>query len=81
MPIYRYVCTTCEREIEVFQKMSDEPLTVCPHCGGKLVKSIGSVGVIFKGSGFYVTDSKKNGSKPESKATTSSSNKEGEKSE
>lgn len=59
MPIYKYVCTVCEREVEVLQKMSDEPLKYCPHCGGKLLKTIGDVGVVFRGSGFYVTDNRK----------------------
>lgn len=78
MPIYKYVCTVCEREVEVLQKMSDEPLKYCPHCGGKLLKTIGSVGVVFKGSGFYVTDSRKSNN---SETVSSKSNGKSEKSD
>lgn len=61
MPIYGYRCTECSHELEVFQSMSDAPLTVCPECGGRLRKLLYPVGVQFKGSGFYTTDYK-NGS-------------------
>jgi putative FmdB family regulatory protein len=62
MPIYGYRCTQCNHELEVWQSMSDAPLTTCPECGGRLQKLLYPVGVQFKGSGFYSTDYKKNGS-------------------
>ncbi|MBN2651837.1 MAG: zinc ribbon domain-containing protein [Spirochaetales bacterium] len=60
MPTYDYKCTECGYKFEKFQNMSDEPLKDCPECG-KAVKRIigGGSGIIFKGSGFYVNDSKK----------------------
>ncbi len=56
MPIYGYRCSSCGHQLEVLQKLSDEPLKVCPQCQGKLTKVIYPAGVIFKGSGFYKTD-------------------------
>ena len=61
MPTYQYRCTECGEELEVVQKFSDEPLTVCPACQGALRKVFSPVGIVFKGSGFYRTDSR-NGS-------------------
>ena len=61
MPTYQYTCTDCGEQVEAVQKFSDDPLTVCPHCGGKLRKVFSPVGIVFKGSGFYRTDSR-NGS-------------------
>ena len=61
MPIYGYRCTDCGHELEVLQKVSDEPLKVCPECQGKLTKKFYPAGVIFKGSGFYSTDYKASG--------------------
>ena len=61
MPTYQYSCTDCGEQVEVVQKFSDDSLTVCPHCGGKLRKVFSPVGIVFKGSGFYRTDSR-NGS-------------------
>jgi putative FmdB family regulatory protein len=59
MPTYDYKCTECGHEFEHFQAMSDDPLQSCPQCGGLLRRLIGGgTGVIFKGSGFYVTDKK-----------------------
>ncbi|HAA86263.1 MAG TPA: FmdB family transcriptional regulator [Kosmotogaceae bacterium] len=70
MPIYHYTCDDCKDSFEVFQKMSDQPLKVCPSCGGKLQKTISRVGVVFKGKGFYSTDSKGgNGSKSSNRKT------------
>jgi len=61
MPTYDYECSTCNKVIEIFQQMSDAPLEKCPECNGKIKRLVGGgLGVIFKGSGFYVTDSKKN---------------------
>ncbi len=63
MPTYDYECTDCGYSFEYFQSMSDEPLKTCPKCGGKVRRLIGGgLGVIFKGSGFYVTDNRKTNS-------------------
>jgi putative FmdB family regulatory protein len=61
VPTYEYTCTDCGEPLEAVQKFSDDPLTVCPSCGGKLRKVFSPVGIVFKGSGFYRTDSR-NGS-------------------
>lgn len=58
MPTYQYRCTECGRELEVVQKFSDPTLTECPNCTGTLRKVFNAVGVVFKGSGFYRTDSR-----------------------
>ena len=59
MPTYDYECKECGHTFEHFQMMSDEPLTECPSCGGPVRRLIGGgLGIIFKGSGFYVTDNK-----------------------
>jgi putative FmdB family regulatory protein len=58
MPTYEYECTTCGRRSEVVQSFTDPALTTCEECGGPLRKVFGSVGVVFKGSGFYKTDSR-----------------------
>ncbi len=55
MPTYLYECENCGR-FEEFQKITAEPLSKCPHCGGKVKRIIGQPGIIFKGSGFYSTD-------------------------
>ncbi len=59
MPTYQYACTACQQELEAVQSFTDAPLTECPSCGGTLRKVYGAVGVVFKGSGFYKTDSRK----------------------
>ena len=59
MPTYQYRCTGCANELEVVQKFTDDALTDCPACEGELRKVYGAVGVVFKGSGFYATDSRK----------------------
>ncbi|MBE7325352.1 FmdB family transcriptional regulator [Nocardioides sp. Y6] len=58
MPTYQYACTECEHAFEQFQSFSDDALTTCPECGGRLRKLFNAVGVVFKGSGFYRTDSR-----------------------
>ena len=74
MPTYQYACTECGEQLEVVQKFSDNPLTVCPACEGRLRKVFSPVGIVFKGSGFYRTDSRSgNGSAPKEKAEDSSS--------
>ncbi|MCI2265918.1 FmdB family transcriptional regulator [Sediminivirga luteola] len=62
MPTYSYRCTECDHAFDIRQSFSDEALTACPECGGRLRKNFGSVGVVFKGSGFYRTDSRDSGS-------------------
>jgi putative FmdB family regulatory protein len=59
MPTYQYRCTKCEDEFEVVQSFTDDPVTECPKCGGVVRKQFSSVGVVFKGAGFYKTDSRK----------------------
>ena len=59
MPTYQYRCTSCGEELEAVQKFTDPSLTTCPSCAGDLRKLFSAVGVVFKGSGFYVTDSRK----------------------
>lgn len=71
MPTYQYKCDACGVRFERFQHFSEEPLKLCPECDGPVHRVIQPVGVIFKGSGFYVTDNKKGNalvSKPEQKA-------------
>ena len=58
MPTYQYACTTCGHRFEAVQSFSDEPLTQCPECAGRLRKVFSAVGVVFKGPGFYRTDSR-----------------------
>lgn len=58
MPTYQYVCTECGHDLEAVQSFTDDALTVCPDCSGRLRKVYGSVGVVFKGPGFYRTDSR-----------------------
>ena len=60
MPTYQYACTECGEQLEMVQKFSDDPLTVCPACSGRLRKVFSPVGIVFKGSGFYRTDSRAN---------------------
>ncbi len=77
MPTYEYRCETCAKNFDVYQSFTDEPLTECPTCGSPVRKVFGSVGIVFKGSGFYKTDSRSgNGSATvpsESSASTSGS--------
>ena len=62
MPTYQYVCNDCGEGLEAVQKFSDDALTECPTCGGRLRKVYSAVGVVFKGSGFYRTDSRSSSS-------------------
>jgi putative FmdB family regulatory protein len=59
VPTYQYACTECDEQLEVRQSFTDDALTVCPSCEGRLRKIFNAVGVVFKGSGFYKTDSRK----------------------
>ena len=71
MPTYQYACTECGHAFEQFQSFSDDALTECPECAGRLRKLFNAVGVVFKGSGFYRTDSRKKESTTESGSTKS----------
>jgi putative FmdB family regulatory protein len=64
MPTYQYTCTDCGDAVEAVQKFTDEPLTVCVACGGRLRKVFSPVGIVFKGSGFYRTDSRNGSGSP-----------------
>jgi len=67
MPTYEYKCTKCGHLFEAFQKISDAPVKKCPKCNSPVERIIsGGAGIIFKGSGFYITDYKKSGEKKES---------------
>jgi len=77
VPTYEYACAECGERLEVVQKFSDDPLTACPACEGRLRKVFSPVGIVFKGSGFYRTDSRSssavNGSKVNGSASSDSS--------
>ncbi|TCO58381.1 FmdB family zinc ribbon protein [Actinocrispum wychmicini] len=73
MPTYQYACTVCDHRFEQVQSFSDPSLTVCPECTGKLRKLYSSVGVVFKGSGFYRTDSRSSAKSTASTSTSSES--------
>jgi len=70
MPTYQYACTECGHAFEQFQSFSDDSLTECPECSGRLRKLFNAVGVVFKGSGFYRTDSRSSSDTSESKSET-----------
>lgn len=73
MPTYEYVCQKCEHEFERFQSIKDEPLKRCPECRGKIVRKIGGgAGLLFKGSGFYITDYRSEGYKKAAKSESES---------
>lgn len=77
MPIYEYACVECGQHIEVVQSMSDPPLAVCAACGGRLRKVFSPIGIVFKGSGFYRTDSRgKSSTSAKDGAPTGTSTKE-----
>lgn len=71
MPTYSYSCKDCGHAFDIQQAFSDDALTVCPSCGGPLRKVFSAVGVVFKGSGFYRTDSRSTSSAGDTAATTS----------
>jgi putative FmdB family regulatory protein len=56
MPTYEYQCKSCDHRFEIWQKMADEPLTICPQCAGTIRRVLFPAGIVFKGSGFYKTD-------------------------
>ena len=63
MPTYEYACQSCGRHVEVFQRFSEDSLTTCEVCGGPLRKVFHPAGILFKGSGFYATDSRRSSTK------------------
>ncbi|MFJ4539412.1 FmdB family zinc ribbon protein [Streptomyces tibetensis] len=75
MPTYQYQCTECGEGLEAVQKFTDDALTECPDCKGRLKKVFSAVGIVFKGSGFYRNDSRgsSSSSSPASKSSSSSS--------
>jgi len=76
VPTYEYACAECGERLEAVQKFSDDPLTECPACGGRIRKLFSPVGIVFKGSGFYRTDSRTaavNGSKVNGSSSSSDS--------
>ena len=80
MPTYQYACTECGHAFEQFQSFSEDSLTECPECSGRLRKLFNAVGVVFKGSGFYRTDSR-SADTSESKSETKTESKPAAKSE
>ncbi len=72
MPTYSYKCNNCNHQFDQRQRMSDNPLTECPECNGRIRRVVSSVGIVFKGSGFYVTDNR-NGKSEKSIDSTSTS--------
>ncbi|WP_083859048.1 FmdB family zinc ribbon protein [Gordonia aichiensis] len=73
MPTYSYACTECDNKFDIVQSFSDDSLTECPQCSGRLRKLFNSVGIVFKGSGFYRTDSRSGSSSSESASSSSKS--------
>ncbi|MFC8432118.1 FmdB family zinc ribbon protein [Streptomyces sp. NPDC057253] len=75
MPTYQYQCTECGEGLEAVQKFTDDALTVCPNCQGRLKKVFSAVGIVFKGSGFYRNDSRgsSSSSSPASSSKSSTS--------
>ncbi len=72
VPTYQYACTECGHAFEQFQSFSDDALTTCPECQGRLRKVFNAVGVVFKGSGFYRTDSRGSSTPAESASSSGS---------
>ncbi len=77
MPTYGYRCGNCGHQFEIVQRITDEPLTACPKCQGKLSKVLYPVGISFKGSGFYTTDYKGDGKGSAASSNGSASSSEG----
>lgn len=73
MPTYEYACKSCGRHLEVVQSFKDEPLQTCAECGGPMRKVFGAIGISFKGSGFYKTDSRSASSASSAPSSSSSS--------
>ena len=77
MPTYSYECTECGNRFDIVQAFTDDTLTTCEKCAGRLRKLFNSVGIVFKGSGFYRTDSREAGKKAKSSANGSSTSDSG----
>ncbi|HTZ12763.1 MAG TPA: FmdB family zinc ribbon protein [Mycobacterium sp.] len=77
MPTYSYACTECDNRFDVVQAFTDDSLTTCDKCSGRLRKLFNSVGVVFKGSGFYRTDSRESTKSSSNGSTSSSSGSDG----
>ncbi|MEU9198018.1 FmdB family zinc ribbon protein [Streptomyces hundungensis] len=75
MPTYQYQCTECGEGLEAVQKFTDDALTVCPNCDGRLKKVFSAVGIVFKGSGFYRNDSRGSSSSSSPASTSPSTTK------
>ncbi|WP_207843201.1 FmdB family zinc ribbon protein [Williamsia soli] len=73
MPTYSYACTQCDNRFDIVQSFTDDSLTECPQCAGKLRKLFNSVGIVFKGSGFYRNDSRSASSSSEAGSSSSDS--------
>ena len=80
MPTYSYACTECDNRFDAVQAFSDDALTTCPQCSGRLRKLFNAVGVVFKGSGFYRTDSRESGTSKNGGSSSSSTSTAPEKS-
>ncbi|HEX4219227.1 MAG TPA: FmdB family zinc ribbon protein [Acidimicrobiales bacterium] len=74
MPTYEYRCTECDHTFDAVQSFTDDPIEVCPTCGGRVRKLFGNVGIVFKGSGFYKTDSRSKQSAASTAGDSASSN-------
>ena len=81
MPTYQYACTECSHSFEQFQSFSEDALTECPECTGRLRKLFNAVGVVFKGSGFYRNDSRSTAATSDTPAATTGASEKSEKSE
>jgi len=79
VPTYQYACTDCADRLEVVQKFTDDSLSVCPSCGGRLRKVFSPVGIVFKGSGFYRTDSRASQKSSEPAAASANGSSDGKK--
>ncbi|QIZ35842.1 FmdB family zinc ribbon protein [Saccharopolyspora sp. ASAGF58] len=77
MPTYQYACTECDHQFETVQSFSEDSLTECPKCTGRLRKLFNAVGIVFKGSGFYRTDNRSSNSSASSTSSSSSSSNSG----
>ncbi|WAC54482.1 FmdB family zinc ribbon protein [Gordonia sp. SL306] len=73
MPTYSYACTECDNKFDIVQSFSDDSLSECPQCTGRLRKLFNSVGIVFKGSGFYRTDSRSGSSSSETSTSSTDS--------
>nr|WP_221315677.1 FmdB family zinc ribbon protein [Saccharopolyspora gloriosae] len=73
VPTYQYACTECDHRFETVQSFSEDSLTECPQCTGRLRKLFNAVGIVFKGSGFYRTDNRSNSNSGSGSSSTSSS--------